>query len=108
MNLKTLIAMLGGLIVGSHAYANAKLVEEKQCMQCHAVNKPAIGPSFQQIRSHWQGKPNAEAKLVTVISRGSEATGGPHWGLAKMPNDSERPLVSDAEAKKIVKWIMSQ
>ena len=44
---------------------------------------------------------------MAVISRGSEATGGPHWGKAKMPNDAERPMVSDAEARKIVKWILA-
>jgi cytochrome c len=107
MNAAQLIALVGGLALGGQALASAKLAEEKQCMQCHAASQPPIGPTFEQIRAQWKGKKDAEAKLVAVISRGSDATGGPHWGKAKMPNDAERPMVSDAEAKKIVKWILA-
>ncbi len=36
------------------------------------------------------------------------AAGGPHWGAAKMPNDAERPLVSEAEARQLANWIKNQ
>jgi cytochrome c len=108
MKATSLLAVLCGLVLSGHVFASAKLVEEKQCLQCHAASQSTIGPSFKQIRAQWKGKKDAEAKLIAVISRGSEATGGPHWGAAKMPNDAERPMVTDAEAKKMVKWILSQ
>ena len=108
MNKLSLLVALIGLGLWGQAQADAKLAEQKQCMQCHAVDKDGAGPSFKKIKAQWKGKKDAEAKLVATISRGSEATGGPHWGAAKMPNDAERPMVSDAEAKKLVKWIMKQ
>ena len=108
MNRLSWVVALIAIGLGGQALADAKLAEQKQCMQCHAIDKDGAGPSFKKIKAQWEGKKDAEAKLVATISRGSEATGGPHWGPAKMPNDAERPLVSDAEARKLVKWIMKQ
>lgn len=88
------------------AHADAKLAESKQCMQCHKADQDWAGPAYSKIKAKWKGKADAESKLVATIRRGSESTGGPHWGPAKMPNDAERPLVSEAEAKRLVKWIL--
>lgn len=87
--------------------ANAKLAEQKQCMQCHAVERDTIGPSFKTIRSVYRGMKNPERSLVAVIREGSDANLGPHWGPARMPNASERPLVSEREARQLARWILS-
>lgn len=106
---KAAVAGLVGLLgICGSAYADLKLVQEKQCMQCHAVDKDTIGPSFKKVKARWKGQADAEKKLIATIRMGSEAGSGLHWGKIKMPDNSERPLVSNAEASKIVKWIMVQ
>jgi len=86
--------------------ASEKLAQEKQCMQCHAVDKDTIGPSFKKIQAIYKGTKGAETKLIAVMRQGSDANLGPHWGKARMPNDAERPTINDAEAKKIARWIL--
>jgi cytochrome c len=89
------------------ALANAKLAEEKQCLQCHAVDRHVIGPSFQAIKAVYQRMKSPEQKLIDVMRMGSDANLGPHWGAARMPNGSERPLINDEEARQLARWIMS-
>jgi cytochrome c len=89
------------------ALANAKLAEEKQCLQCHAVDRHVVGPSFQAIKAVYQRMQSPEKKLIDVMRMGSDANLGPHWGAARMPNGSERPLISDEEAKQLARWILS-
>jgi len=90
------------------AQANPALAEQKQCMGCHAMTEDGAGPAFQKIAKLWKGRKDAESTLVATIRRGSDATGGPHWNKARMPDDAERPRVSEAEAKQLAKWILTQ
>ena len=101
-------AMLVALGTSGQALASAKLAEEKQCMQCHAVDKDTIGPSFRTISAIYKRVKNPQARLIEVMRQGSDANLGPHWGKARMPNGSERPLISDAEGKQLARWILSQ
>lgn len=91
------------------AWANFALVQEKQCLQCHAVAKDLIGPSFKRIAFRWQGNSVAEKMLISTIQHGTREGGGQHWSATtSMPDSWERPLVSDEEAQKIFIWIMGQ
>lgn len=98
------------LALASHgaAMASQKLAEQKQCFGCHAIKEDGAGPSFQKIAKAWKGRKDAQAVLVKTIRQGSTAAGGPHWNKATMPDQAERPLVSDAEAKRLVRWILKQ
>jgi cytochrome c len=110
-DLKTILttaALAIGLGTSGGAWANAKLAEEKQCLQCHAVDKDTIGPSFRTIRALYKHVKDPEAKLIAVMRDGSDANLGPHWGKARMPNGSERPLISDREARQLARWILTQ
>lgn len=96
-------------LIASPAFADANLVKEKQCLQCHDASSDKIGPSFKKIAARWKDQKDAEKTLVATIRKGSVAGGGLHWPMkAEMPNDAERPLVSEKEAKKIFAWIMKQ
>ena len=100
-----LIAALGsGLAVAS---AGAKLAEDKQCMQCHSIDKDTIGPSFRKIKAIYRRMSHPEAKLIEVMRLGSDAHLGPMSGTARMPDSSERPSLSDKEAKQLARWILS-
>ena len=102
------IAAAIALAASGQALADEKLVEQKQCLQCHAVDRTVVGPSFQTIKAIYQRMENPEAKLIAVIRNGSDANLGPHWGPARMPNGAERPLVSDREARQLARWILAQ
>lgn len=93
--------------VPGQALADAKLAQEKQCLQCHAVDRHTIGPSFQTIKALYRKMDKPQAKLVAVIRHGSDANLGPHWGPARMPNGDERPPISEREAKQLARWILS-
>jgi cytochrome c len=90
------------------AMASEKLAQDKQCMACHALKEDGAAPSFQKIAKFWKGKRNAEVVMMATIRKGSDATGGPHWNKATMPDQAERPLVSEAEARQLAKWILKQ
>jgi cytochrome c len=102
--LVTLVALgLPGL-----ALASDKLAQEKQCMGCHALKEDGAAPSFKKIAAFWKDRKDAEANLVRTIQQGSSATGGPHWAKARMPDQSERPMVNEAEAKLLARWVLAQ
>ncbi len=111
---KTAAFLVIGLAVAFPALAQQKLPQgeklarEKQCMGCHDIQKDSAGPSFQKIAANWKGNKDAVRVMVKTIRMGSDAAGGPHWGAAKMPNDSERPQVSEAEARQLANWIQNQ
>lgn len=95
-------------LAATKAPLGEKLAQEKQCMGCHDVKKDGAGPSFEKIAMKWKGNKDAVRTMVKTIRMGSEAAGGPHWGPAKMPNDAERPQVSEAEARQLANWIQNQ
>jgi cytochrome c len=92
---------------GGQALASPKLAEEKQCMQCHSIDKDTIGPSFQKMGAIYRTMKDPESKLIDVMRFGSDAHLGPLSGPARMPDTSERPLISDAEGKQLARWILS-
>lgn len=100
-------AMLPALGVSGHALANSKLAEEKQCLQCHAVDRHTIGPSFQTIGAVYRKMKNPQRKLIAVMRDGNDANLGPHWGAARMPNGDERPRINDREARQLARWILA-
>jgi cytochrome c len=102
------LSALFGACAACAAEPGARLAEEKQCMQCHAVDKHVVGPSFQTIASVYGRMKDPIPKMVAVIRNGSAAHLGPMWDKARMPDDSERPAVSQREARQLARWILSQ
>ena len=109
MNKIPSFGLVVALCASTPAFADLQLVQEKQCLQCHAVDKNLIGPSFKRIAYRWKGNPMAEKMLVATIRNGTKEGGGQHWSATtNMPDAWERPLVSEEEAQKIFAWIMRQ
>jgi cytochrome c len=108
----TLLAAVGSaalmLSMSAHADASFDLAKEKQCMSCHAVDKDTLAPAFKSIAGKYAKRANAEAALVPTVMKGSPDVGGYHWGTMKMPSPGARPAVSEAEAKQLVQWVLSQ
>lgn len=89
------------------ALASAKLAQDKQCMQCHAIDKDTIGPSFRKIKVIYGRMKNPEARLIEVMRQGSSVHLGPLSTPARMPDGSERPPINDREARQLARWILS-
>lgn len=82
------------------AMANADLAKAKNCMACHSVQNKIVGPSFKDVSAKYAGQKGAEDKLVQKVLKG----GGGVWGAVPMPANTQ---VSEAEARTLVKWILT-
>ena len=101
MKRSLLVCFALGALVSNAALANADLAKAKNCMACHSVASKLVGPSFKDVAAKYAGQKDAEDKLVQKVLKGSTGT----WGSVPMPANTQ---VNDAEARTLVKWVMSQ
>lgn len=97
---RTLITLAMTLAVAAPALADEALAKSKNCMTCHAVDKKLVGPAYKEVAKKYAGQKDAEATLVTHVMKGSKGV----WGPVPMPANAQ---VNEADAKKLVDWIMS-
>lgn len=96
------VAVIGGtMLMANTAIASPDLARQKNCMACHSVNNKLVGPAFKDIGKRYEGQGGAEDKLVQAILKGSSG----NWGAVPMPANGQ---VSEAEARTLVKWVLSQ
>ena len=102
--MKLLASLLTGtaltLVALSPALANQELAQKKACLACHSVEKKIVGPAFLDVAKKYKGQKDAEAKLAQKVIKG----GGGVWGTMAMPANTQ---VTEAEAKQLVKWVLS-
>ncbi len=99
---KTLIAAALGLsLVSGAAFANADLAKAKNCLACHATDKKVVGPSYKDVAAKYASDKGAVDKLAKKIRQGGVGV----WGQIPMPAN---PQVSEAEAKTLATWVLSQ
>lgn len=101
MKRSLLVVVALSALVSSSAMANADLAKAKNCMACHAVASKLVGPAFKDVAAKYAGQKDAEAKLVQKVIKGGSGS----WGAVPMPAN---PQVSEADAKTLVKWILTQ
>ncbi|KRB92914.1 c-type cytochrome [Noviherbaspirillum sp. Root189] len=100
MKRSLLVCLAAGTLVSNVAMANADLAKSKNCMACHAVGNKVVGPAFKDVAAKYAGQKDAEDKLVQKVIKGGAGV----WGAVPMPANAQ---VSEAEARTLVKWIMS-
>ncbi len=83
------------------AMANADLAKSKNCMACHAVANKVVGPAYKDVAAKYAGQKDAEDKLTQKVLKGGSGV----WGSVPMPANAQ---VTEAEARTLVKWILSQ
>lgn len=76
-----------------------KLAGDRMCFACHHASQELIGPSFDDIRARYNGKPAASVVLIASILHGSENK----WGGIPMPQNTH---VSPKEAERLANWIL--
>ncbi|MFZ6820308.1 c-type cytochrome [Undibacterium sp. Ji22W] len=96
----TLLFAAVTLLASGSAMANADLAKSKNCMSCHSVDNKILGPAFKDVAKKYAADKTAEAKLVTKVLKGGSGA----WGAIPMPANAQ---VSEAEAKTLVKWVLS-
>lgn len=87
-------------LLSNVAFANAELAKSKNCMACHAVNNKVVGPGFKEVAAKYAGQADAEDKLTQKVLKGGSGA----WGAVPMPANNQ---VSEAEARTLVKWVLS-
>ena len=98
---KTLLALALGAVTLTPALADEALAKAKNCMACHAVANKLVGPAYKDVAKKYAGDASAADKLATKIIKGGSGV----WGAVPMPAN---PQVSEAEAKKLAAWVLSQ
>lgn len=71
------------------------------CMNCHAVDKKLVGPSYKDVAAKYKGDAGAEAKLIKKVMDGGSGA----WGTMPMP--ANKGKMTDEELKTTVGWILS-
>src|SRR3954465_4639320 len=89
------------VFVASPAFAQQDLAQKKNCMACHAVDKKLVGPAYKDVAAKYAGQKDAVDKLTQKVLKG----GSGNWGAVPMPAN---PQVTEAEAKQLVQWVLSQ
>ena len=93
--------LLAGLALSAPVFADElALATSKNCMACHAVDKKLVGPAYKEVAAKYKGDKAAVDKLAAKVIKGGSGV----WGQVPMPPNAQ---VSDAEAKKLVGWILS-
>lgn len=98
---RALFALVALAAVSAPALADQALAAAKNCMACHAVDKKLVGPSYKEVALKYAGQKDAVDKLAAKIQKGGSGV----WGPVPMPANTQ---VSEAEAKKLAAWVMSQ
>ena len=96
-----LVCVAAGALVSNAAMASADLAKAKNCLACHAVANKLVGPAFKDVAKKYAGQKDAEANLTQKVLKGSSGV----WGTVPMPANAQ---VNEAEARTLVKWVLSQ
>ena len=91
------------ILLAGNAQADQALATAKGCMACHDIGAKKVGPSYKDVAKKYAGQKDAEAKLMKKVLEGGSGT----WGPVPMPPNKSMG-VTEADAKKLVAWIMSQ
>ena len=98
--MKTILAALLAVTLASPVLASQELAQKKNCLACHAVDKKVVGPAYKDVAAKYKGDKKAVDTLAAKIKNGGSGT----WGPVAMPPNA----VSDAEAKQLATWVLSQ
>jgi cytochrome c len=76
-----------------------KLIAARQCLACHQIDKPSVGPAYLDVALKYRGRSDAAEYLKATLKTG----GGGVWGEIPMPAQS---AVTEEEADALVQAIL--
>ena len=89
-----------GMMTAGFAQADEALAKAKNCLSCHNADKKVVGPAYKDVAKKYAGDKAAADALATKVMKGTKGA----WGPVPMPAN---PQVNEADAKKLVAWILS-
>jgi cytochrome c len=98
---RALFALAALAAVSAPALADQALATAKNCMACHATDKKLVGPAYKEVAIKYAGQKDAVDKLAVKIIKGGSGV----WGPVPMPANAQ---VSEADAKKLAAWVLTQ
>jgi cytochrome c len=101
MKHQALLFVVAAVVAALPARASEELAKKHACLACHTVDKKVVGPSYKDVAAKYRGDKAAETKLFESVKKGSSGK----WGQVPMPPNTAVP---EADAKALVKWILSQ
>ena len=101
MKCRFLVVLAASALVSGAAMASADLAKAKNCVACHAVANKVVGPAYKDVAAKYAGQKDAEDKLTQKVLKGGSGV----WGAIPMPANGQ---VNEAEARILVKWVLSQ
>lgn len=76
------------------------LIRKSDCLNCHAPNRPLVGPSFLEIATKYRDQPHQIDQSVQRVLQGSTGV----WGkVGMLPHQQHTP----AEVQKMVEYVFS-
>ena len=98
---RALLALALVAAASSPAFAQLDLAKAKNCLACHAIDKKVVGPAYKDVAAKYAGDKGAVDRLTQKVMKGGSGV----WGPVPMPAN---PQVSEAEAKKLAAWVLTQ
>ncbi|OGT20255.1 MAG: hypothetical protein A2V90_06305 [Gammaproteobacteria bacterium RBG_16_57_12] len=78
-----------------------KLARSSGCLSCHQLDKPLVGPTWNDVAKKYRPEKNARMILIGSIHNGSRGK----WGRMSMPAQS--PRVTDTNIERLADFILS-
>ena len=98
------LALAGSLAISASAQAESAsglaLAQQQNCMSCHSVNRPVMGPALHDVAAKYASRADAETYLAHKIIDGSTGV----WGQVPMPANTQ--LTPD-QAAVLAGWILT-
>jgi cytochrome c len=96
-----LAAVLSAASPAAHAdAAGLALAQQKNCMSCHSVTRPIMGPALHDVAARYAGHDDAATYLKHKILDGSTGV----WGTVPMPANTQ--LTPD-QAATLAAWVLT-
>jgi cytochrome c len=104
MSAMAAISVASGLMMAGSALATEmpEIAYTNGCSFCHAIDTKKMGPAWLNIAKKYKGNAEAEAMLITKVSKG----GGGVWGNAVMPGADPFGKKQDV-IKELVEFILA-
>jgi cytochrome c len=93
------LAALSWTVEAATAQAPQDLLQQYKCYVCHADTESKAGPAYVDVAAKYAGNRQAVTIIAKFVRQGSHR-GGP-WHMPPHPE------VSDADAKKMARYILS-
>ena len=84
----------------AEAAAGLALAQQQNCMSCHSVARPFMGPPLHEIAAKYAGRADAVTYLKHKILDGSSGV----WGPVPMPANTQ---LTPEQAATLAAWVLS-